>query len=382
MSGQEGSGDSVSSPGGGGGGGNGTGTGRPLLPHLIRVNVRVTFNGFCDVKERLRQRTPSSSTTGDEAAAGTAAALRTMSHGLKEAVVLDKRGAARLKQAVLNFPAVQEVAALLQTIGVCLVVKPICRGQVVSDHFVRTGIKSGEVVHCVVSPEAQHVVSAASSPVADAGEAAPGAASPPSEGSPRGSGGGAGEAAGDDGRPRGFDRLLEAGFTAEDVALMRVQFRSSQSVAVPQAGDADGEGEAGQLAQEDLWLDAQGGASPSGAGAGGAASGAASPLGSGGHSVPMPQIFDTLLDDGLGPGGEPQVEQGVIVEVDPPENPSQEDSVGFGFVLGFFLAHTGLLFIQSRRHVRLGVALGVAANFVLGCLAVVLLDMRDHGVVG
>eukprot|EP00754_Rhynchopus_humris_P051556 Rhum_TRINITY_DN9613_c0_g1::Rhum_TRINITY_DN9613_c0_g1_i1::g.34358::m.34358 len=376
MSGQEGSGDSASSPGGGGGsGGGGTGTGGPLLPHLIRVNVRVTFNGFCDVKERLRQRTPSPSTTGEEAAAGMAAALHTMSHGLKEAVVIDKRGVARLKQAVLNFPAVQEVAALLQTIGVCLVVKPICRGQVVSDHFVRTGIKSGEVVHCVVSPEAQHAASAASSPAADAGEAAVGAASPPPDGSPRGGGGGAGEAAGGDEPPRGFDRLLEAGFTAEDVALMRVQFRSSQSV-------SDGEGEAGQLAQEDRWLDAQGGASPSGAGTGGAASGAASPLGVGGASVPMPQIFDTLLDEGLGHGGEPQVEQGVIVEVDPPENPSLEDSVGFGFVLGFFLTHTGLLFIQSRRHVRLGVALGVAANFVLGCLAVVLLDMRDHGVVG
>eukprot|EP00756_Hemistasia_phaeocysticola_P037496 Hpha_TRINITY_DN166_c0_g1::TRINITY_DN166_c0_g1_i1::g.82313::m.82313 len=176
------------------------------------VSVRVSYSGLAAAAEQ---------------AGVPAATLQLLRKEVVEKIRVPPRlreanGCSRFKSVVWSLPSVAAVVEDLQRHGVHLRMSVLARGQVVAAHHA-LNLEAGDAVHCVF----------ALAPVgaADAG----GRAEPPSPAP----------------APRGFDRLAEMGFSAEDIALMRDQFAVSQgaSMASRVASGVDQ-----LIALEEAWL--------------------------------------------------------------------------------------------------------------------------------
>eukprot|EP01061_Rhynchopus_euleeides_P038110 TRINITY_DN65520_c0_g1_i1.p1 TRINITY_DN65520_c0_g1~~TRINITY_DN65520_c0_g1_i1.p1 ORF type:complete len:321 (+),score=120.35 TRINITY_DN65520_c0_g1_i1:142-1104(+) len=291
---------------------SGSGNGTPA----ISVDVKVIFNGFSEVRERFAEVGEGGGDAGAAATPDTATpAHRIAADGCSATVLLDRRGGAKqLRSLVLNLADVRSVATeVRRLLGKCLSVKPICRGQNLSDHLVNNVIVEGEVIHCIVT-------------ISDDDGARQEAAPQPEN----------------RGMLRGFDRLMDAGITWEEIAHMRSQFLASRSPLFQQGQQAPD-----MMRLEDDWLDSFD-----------------STLGGGGVPQQQPERQGRPHPQAVG-------DTNIVLEVDPPEFATIDaESVGCGYFSGFFFGFSSLLLLRSEWLLQTGVVLGLMVNFFLSFTAV------------
>ena len=278
---------------------------------MIEVEVKVVFNGLNEVRG-----------TFADGSAASGEVLGLIQRGLSTPLAVDRRrGVAHFKRAVLNLPAIRSISSALERHQpqVILAVKPISRGQNLSDHLLKHTLLQNEVVHCMIS-----AVPADTSDTPSAEQ--------------------------NSGILRGFDRLIDAGISREEITAMRSQFLSARDSLFRENGAEGSEQTA--LNMEDAWLDGMG-AGGDGGGGGDTQQGGG---GGGGSSAAR---YATPND------------ANITLEVDPPETPSVEpEAVGFGYLAGFFGGLSSLAYLRSEWLLQTGVALGLLVNFSLSFIAV------------
>ncbi|KAJ9470882.1 hypothetical protein DIPPA_12137 [Diplonema papillatum] len=282
---------------------------------MLQVDVRVSFNGLSEARGSVD-----------------AAAAETMRVDMVKTVAVEASGGVRsLKAAVGGIPGVAHCLAELEKVGTGLQLTVISRGQAMLDHML-SSLRPGEVVYCVFT-------------AARDGHRAPG------DDEPRAA--------------RGFDRLLEANFTEEDVALMRTHFRRRSPGNASSAAD---------LELEDAWLDNEAAASlppaPRATNSGGV--GLRSTSRSPAAEVLLPPHWARLdpVADLPSPSFEAHEDGDVEVEVDPVDPPyfvNYYTHFLVSWILGYFFGMIALA-IDSRKS-RMGSWLGILTNVVLGFCA-------------